>query len=105
MDIYKMNSDGSSVARLTNMGVGDAFPKWSPDGTKIAFGSSSIGHIEVYVMNADGSGVTRLTDGQANSLVTIPYRPVVALEILDRALRAIPTGIRVITVYLPWVNL
>jgi hypothetical protein len=38
-------------------------------------------------------------------LVTIPYRHVVALEILYSTLRAIPTGIRAITVCLPWVNL
>ena len=57
-----MNSDGS-VRELTTQ----ASPmSWSPDGTKVAFGSRRDGNWEVYVMNADGSGVaTRLTNHPA----------------------------------------
>ena len=54
------------VICLTDVGVGDAFPTWSPDGTKIAFGSNSDGNYEIYVMNADGSGQTNLTNNSAN---------------------------------------
>ena len=53
-----MNADGSGVTRLTNNSVSDRYPKWSPDGRRIAFTSNRDGDHEIYVMNADGSGVT-----------------------------------------------
>ena len=69
-DIYTMNPDGSNVQRLTNHPAYDQGPKWSPDGTRIAFASSrddtSVGCTsgggcknEIYVMNADGTNQTR----------------------------------------------
>ena len=66
-DIYVMNADGSNKTNLTNTpgegdGVQELSPAWSPDGSKIAFGSVPDGvHFDIYVMNADGSGVTQLT--------------------------------------------
>src|SRR5215207_4506767 len=66
-DIYVMNADGSGKTNLTNTpgegdGVQELSPAWSPDGSKIAFGSVPDGvHFDIYVMNADGSGVTQLT--------------------------------------------
>ncbi len=65
MQIYVMNGDGSGVARLTNSGANDDFPRWSPNGTGILFQSDRdnpfSGNYDIYVMNADGSGVARLT--------------------------------------------
>jgi len=37
-DIYVMNSDGSNITRLTNIGSADS-PNWSPDSTEIVFQS------------------------------------------------------------------
>lgn len=68
--IYVMNTDGSSVAKLTAVDTADSYqPAWSPDGTKIVFGSNRDGNGEIYVMDPNGANVVRLTydsaeDGQ-----------------------------------------
>jgi Tol biopolymer transport system component len=55
-EIYTVEPDGSNVSRLTNEGEVESYetyqPAWSPDGTKIAFGSG-----QIWVMGADGSNV------------------------------------------------
>ena len=40
-------------------------PRWSPDGTRLAFVSHRDFDPEVYVANADGTGQTRLTNEKA----------------------------------------
>jgi hypothetical protein len=60
--IYVMAADGSGVTNLTNNPGDDYGPVWSPDGTRIAFGSDRDGNSKIYVMAADGSGVTNLTN-------------------------------------------
>ena len=40
-------------------------PAWSPDGTRIAFGSDHEGFRGIYVMDADGSNIQRLSDTRA----------------------------------------
>ncbi|HKU74603.1 MAG TPA: carboxypeptidase regulatory-like domain-containing protein, partial [Pyrinomonadaceae bacterium] len=74
-EIWVININGSGLTKLTtNIQVGtDSFgpvfgwdqnPRWSPDGSRIAFDSMRHGlsNRELYVMNADGSNQTRLTD-------------------------------------------
>jgi Tol biopolymer transport system component len=39
----------------------DGYPKYSPDGKKIAFGSSRSGPVEIWVANSDGSNPQQLT--------------------------------------------
>jgi Tol biopolymer transport system component len=61
-EIYLMNSNGSNQIRITNNMVVDDHPKWSPDGTKIAFLSQrQTGEFAIFLMNADGSGKTEIT--------------------------------------------
>jgi Tol biopolymer transport system component len=72
--IYVMNDDGSNQINLT---TGELFsheldPKWSPDGSRVAFTSTRDANVvpynfntEIYVMNADGSNQTRLTNNSS----------------------------------------
>ncbi len=64
-EIYVMNADGTSPARLTNNSKDDVDPSFSSDGSKIVFTSYRDGNAEIYVMNADGSNQTRLTNNSA----------------------------------------
>ena len=67
-EIYLMHADGTSQVNLTNNAADDEWPVWSPDGSRILFGSTRDGG-SVYEMNADGSGVTRLATNAADDRV------------------------------------
>ena len=55
-EIYLMDVDGGHQIRLTRLDPQDRFPLWSPDRSRIAFGSQVGGdHWELWVMSADGT--------------------------------------------------
>jgi Tol biopolymer transport system component len=58
-DVYTMNSDGSDVRQLTNLGPDNsaAWESWSPDGKLIVFSEFPPPdfHGQLWLMNADGS--------------------------------------------------
>lgn len=65
-DIFVMNSaNGGNVTNLTETAdtAHEFQPKWSPDGTKIAYAREWDPYFaaEIFVMNADGGNQTRLT--------------------------------------------
>lgn len=61
-EIFIMNADGSDAKRLTNKKGYDSGPRFSPDGSKIAFyGPDEKGNFELFIMNADGTGMINLT--------------------------------------------
>jgi len=64
-EIYVMDQNGSNQIRLTNNLAYDDQPKWSPDGTRIAFISDRDGNFEIYSMNDDGTDQQRLTNNPA----------------------------------------
>jgi TolB protein len=60
--VYVMNADGSDEAALSEDGLDDTSPIWSPDGQKIALVSRRDGNREIYVMDVntgDSVNVTR----------------------------------------------
>jgi Tol biopolymer transport system component/imidazolonepropionase-like amidohydrolase len=60
-DLYAIPIAGGRATRLTS-GMGwDCMPRWSPDGTRIAFISDRDGTDNLWVANADGSGAHRIT--------------------------------------------
>jgi hypothetical protein len=61
-DIYTFNADGSDVVDITPDLLPDRDPAWSPDGTKIAFGTVRSGDFEVFGMNDDGTGLTNISN-------------------------------------------
>ena len=61
-DIWVVNADGSSPTRLTTHPASDRSPRFSPDGTRIAFASNRDGDFEIFVMSArGGDAATQLT--------------------------------------------
>jgi WD40-like Beta Propeller Repeat/Dipeptidyl peptidase IV (DPP IV) N-terminal region len=77
--IYKINPDGSGFTNLSQSvcsGFSDQNPKWSPDGSKIAFvRCCSDGVNQVYVMNSDGSNPTQLGNGLFNDSGAVAWSP------------------------------
>jgi Tol biopolymer transport system component len=61
---------GRTKRRLTNNGMQDTYPSWSPDGTMLAFLRYRDGDnpeaYDVYLINADGSGERNLTMSAAD---------------------------------------
>jgi TolB protein len=61
-EIYVMNADGSGQQRLTRTPASEWSPKWSSDGTTIAFARGALGEeLASFVMLADGTQQERLT--------------------------------------------
>ncbi len=64
LEVYLMHSDGTGLEQLTTDAANNADPVWSPDGTRITFGSDRQGgnKLNIFEMNADGSQVVQLTN-------------------------------------------
>lgn len=59
--LYRIGSDGTGLAQLTDGRAWDMDPAWSPDGTRIAFASDRGGSFEIYTVAADGDHLRQLT--------------------------------------------
>jgi tricorn protease len=60
-DIWTAPASGGVARRLTIHDGEERYPKFSPDGSMIAFTGEYDGNGDVYVMNAHGGGITRVT--------------------------------------------
>ncbi|MEN8162875.1 MAG: PDZ domain-containing protein, partial [Acidobacteriota bacterium] len=60
-DIWTAPAAGGAALRLTDDEGEDRHPRFSPDGSMLAYTSSAGGNADVWVMHADGSNPRRLT--------------------------------------------
>ncbi|MCX6561126.1 MAG: hypothetical protein NTZ26_11525 [Candidatus Aminicenantes bacterium] len=65
-DIYLLT--GTGLRRLTDDPASDEFPKWSPDGKRIAFSSNRTGRYQIHTMASDGSDVRQVTHSEADAI-------------------------------------
>jgi len=72
-DIWVVPKTGGLAYRLTTSKGTEAFPKFSPDGSKIAFSGIYSGNVDVYVMPSNGGMPERLTYHGMSDRVTDWY--------------------------------
>ena len=69
-DIWVANADGSAARRLTTAEGQETRPRFSPDGSSIAFSGNYDGNVDVYLMPASGGTPQRLTWHGGEDIVT-----------------------------------
>ena len=60
-DIWLVGKEGGAAFRLTSSPGEETFPRFSPDGTRVAYSASYDGNIDVYVIPSTGGEPRRLT--------------------------------------------
>lgn len=80
-DIYIANIKTGNSTRLTDHIGFETFPKFSPDGKRIAFSAQYNGSRQIYVMNRDGSDLKQLT--YYNDVGVMPPRGGYDYRVLD----------------------
>jgi WD40 repeat protein len=60
-DIVHLQRDGTKWRDLTNDKFFDRYPRWSPDGKRIAFTSDRSGRYEIWTIDADGTNLRQLS--------------------------------------------
>ncbi len=67
-DIIVSRVDGTDVSQLTNDEFRNRGPRWSLDGSRIAFYSDRTGSYEIWSMNPDGSELEQETDSALSEI-------------------------------------
>src|SRR5688572_23674054 len=65
-DIWLAREDGANVRQLTNNVARETYPRFSPDGQRVAFSSNRHGNNDVFVVPASGGTPERLTFHSGN---------------------------------------
>jgi len=72
-DLWTVPKTGGTARRLSSPKGNEMFPKFSPDGTLIAFSGNYDGNTDVYIVGADGGSPRRLTHHPDSDLVVEWY--------------------------------
>lgn len=64
--IYTVPATGGDARQITSGDNYNTTPKWSPDGSKIAFGSDREGSMDIFVVDSKGGRPVRLTTHSGN---------------------------------------
>src|SRR5581483_7018614 len=74
-DLWRIGADGSNDTRLTFSGANDDHPRWSPDGSKIAFLSDRDGGRDaIWMLDAAGGEAQKLT-GEKGAISDFEWAP------------------------------
>jgi len=68
-DIWVVPVSGGQATRLTVHQAYESYPRWSPDGSQVAFVSDRYGSDDIYLMDAGGGDVRRLTYHSASDVL------------------------------------
>ncbi len=65
-DLWSVSPSGGAPVQLADLDGDDDFPRWSPDGTQVAFVKNQNTNVgRLWLIGADGSGATQLSSLQA----------------------------------------
>ena len=62
-DIVVLRADGTQVRALTEDEPRDRYPRWSPDGRRVAFWSDRSGGTSIFLIDSDGSQLQQVMTG------------------------------------------
>jgi serine/threonine protein kinase/Tol biopolymer transport system component len=60
-DVFIVHPDGGGLLQLTNDAARDRYPRWSPEGSRLAFQSDRSGRYEIWTVRGDGSTLEPVT--------------------------------------------
>ena len=71
-NLYVVRTDGTEFRQITDDGFKNIAPRWSPDGSQIAFYSNRSGPFQVWLIHPDGSSLRQVTYGTATETYYYP---------------------------------
>jgi Tol biopolymer transport system component len=76
-DLFLVRTDGTGFRQITDDLYRDRGPRWSPDGSRLAFYSNRRGPYEIWTIRPDGSRLELLAraSGHANGLIRPTWAP------------------------------
>ena len=74
-DLFVVKSDGTGYRQITDDAFRDRGPRWSPDGSRIAFYSDRSGRYETWAIRPDGSGLEQLTKATGLARTEVAWAP------------------------------